>query len=75
MYHIERRAAESVILGGVCQQLPGLPADHSPHRRGRRGHLHDEHGQVSMDALRGILYNRVKLIAITHIPTSGGLVN
>ena len=34
----------------------------------------DEHGQVSLDALRNILDDRVKLIAITHVPTNGGLV-
>jgi selenocysteine lyase/cysteine desulfurase len=34
----------------------------------------DEHGQVSLDALRNMLDERVKLIAITHVPTNGGLV-
>ena len=41
----------------------------------------DTHGQVSVEALRNILdhsdnnHNPIKLIAITHIPTNGGLVN
>lgn len=35
----------------------------------------DEHGQLSVEALREALDERVKLIAITHIPTNGGLIN
>jgi cysteine desulfurase/selenocysteine lyase len=35
----------------------------------------DEHGQISVDALRRALDERVKLIAITHVPTNSGLVN
>jgi len=35
----------------------------------------DEHGQISIDALRRAIDGRVKLISLTHVPTNGGLVN
>jgi selenocysteine lyase/cysteine desulfurase len=35
----------------------------------------DEHGQISVDALRDSIDERVRLISLTHVPTNCGLVN
>ncbi len=35
----------------------------------------DEHGRISVKALRRAIDDRVKLIALTHVPTNGGLIN
>ncbi|MEM7287125.1 MAG: aminotransferase class V-fold PLP-dependent enzyme [Actinomycetota bacterium] len=35
----------------------------------------DDTGQVDLDALEAMMDDRVRLVTLTHIPTSGGLVN
>lgn len=35
----------------------------------------DDHGQVSVDALERMLDEQVRLVAVNHVPTQGGLVN
>jgi cysteine desulfurase/selenocysteine lyase len=35
----------------------------------------DEYGQVSVAALEDMLDERVRLVAVTHVPTNGGLTN
>jgi len=35
----------------------------------------DEHGQLDLDALRRMMDERVKLVALTNVPSSNGLIN
>jgi selenocysteine lyase/cysteine desulfurase len=35
----------------------------------------DDHGALSVDALAAMMDDRVRLVAVTHMPTNGGLVN
>jgi len=50
---------------------------HTAHRRGVNIEVvpDDESGRVSVDALAAAIDERVKLVAITHVPMAGGLVN
>jgi len=50
---------------------------HTARRRGVRIEVvpDDEAGQVSVDALARAIDGRVKLVAVTHVPMGGGLVN
>ena len=35
----------------------------------------DKHGQIDVDRLQAMMDDRVRLLALTHVPTNGGLVN
>ncbi len=50
---------------------------HTARRHGVRVEVmpDDDDGQVSLDALARAIDDRVKLVAITHVPMGGGLVN
>ena len=50
---------------------------HAARRTGARVEVvpDDEHGQLSVQALKAMMDERVRLVAITHVPTNGGLVN
>jgi cysteine desulfurase/selenocysteine lyase len=62
-----RAEYESNVIGFLqVAQRTGATVDYVPN---------DEHGQLSLAALREMLDERVKLIAVTHVPTNGGLVN
>lgn len=56
----------NVIAFLQVAQRTGATVDYVPN---------DEHGQLSVAALREMVDERVKLIAVTHVPSNGGLVN
>lgn len=35
----------------------------------------DQHGQIDLDALQNKITDRTRVIALTHVPTQGGLIN
>lgn len=58
--------ASNYIAFLQIQKLAGVIIDVIPN---------DEAGQLDVEAMRNAIDEKVKLIAITHVPTNGGLVN
>lgn len=66
------------ILTGAAEYVSNYVAFlHVARRTGARVEVvpNDEHGQLSVAALRELIDERVRLVAVTHVPTNGGLVN
>ena len=66
------------ILTGAAEYVSNFVAFlHVARRTGAQVEVvpSDESGQLSVAALRELLDERVRLVAVTHVPTNGGLVN
>src|SRR4051812_1650213 len=71
-------AAGDRILTGAAEYVSNYVAYlHVAERTGAVVEVvpNDETGQLSVSALRDMIDEKVKLVAITHVPTNGGLVN
>jgi selenocysteine lyase/cysteine desulfurase len=83
------RAWDMAFYGLPLQEGDGILTHRSEYasnylallQQAKRRNLHidlipsDKHGQIDVDAIPDMVKDRTRLIAITHVPTQGGLVN
>ncbi len=64
------------ILTAVAEYHSNVIAFYQMRKRGVQVEVvpNDEHGPIDVDALAGMMDDRVRLVAISHMPTNGGLV-
>ena len=76
-YSLSFRAGDRILTGRAEYASNVLAFLQVAARTGARIEVvpDDEHGQIDVAALTGMLDQRVKLIALSHVPTNGGLVN
>jgi cysteine desulfurase / selenocysteine lyase len=65
-----------IILTSVAEYHSNVIAFYQMRQRGVRIEVvpNDHHGQIDLDALANMMNDRVRLVAISHMPTNGGLV-
>ncbi|KWW97461.1 aminotransferase class V [Carbonactinospora thermoautotrophica] len=76
-YSIPFRPGDRILTSAAEYASNAIPYLQVARRHGVRVEFvpDDEHGQLSVEALRSMLDERVRLIAVTHVPTHNGLVN
>lgn len=76
-YAIDWQAGDQVLTAQAEYAANYIAYLHMAKRRGIEviAVPSDAHGQIDVEALEQRITGRTKLIAITHIPTNGGLVN
>ncbi len=76
-YGLQLKPGDRVITHGSEYASNYLALLHQSRRLGFEIDLapSDEHGQIDVEALDGRIEPKTRLIALTHVPTQGGLVN
>ncbi len=76
-YSFRFRAGDRILVGRAEYVSNVVAALHVAARQGVSVEVveDDEHGQIDVGDLEARIDDRVRLVALTHVPTSGGLVN
>src|SRR5262249_4620969 len=75
-YSIPLRPGDQILTGRAEYGSNVLAYWQAPHRTGAEGLVlaHDEPGQLDVAGLERLAGERTALIGVSHVPTSGGLV-
>lgn len=76
-YAIPLKPGEKILLSGVEYASNAVAALHRAQDDGAVVEVvpSDPVGQIDLDALAGMLDERVRIVSLVHVPTNGGLVN
>lgn len=76
-YAIPLKPGEKILLSGVEYASNAVAALHRAQTEGAVVEVvpSDPAGQIDLDALAGMLDERVRIVSLVHVPSNGGLVN